>query len=131
VSAEWWQKVILPGYKENQGTVALPRFRLRYGADLKRPLTALGLKNAWNSNANFSGMSSASLFLSEVKHQSFVEVNEHGTEAAAVTTGVVALASFQNPSPPFQMTVDRPFLFVISDRLTGSILFLGLVFDPQ
>jgi serpin B len=75
-------------------------------------------------------MSPSRLFLSEVKHQSFVEVNEEGTEAAAATTGVMALTSFRQEPPPFQMIVDRPFLFLISDRVTKSILFIGLVFDP-
>jgi serine protease inhibitor len=130
LSADFWQSILLPAYRENRGTLVLPRFTLRYGAELKPALLALGLKNAWTAEADFSGVSNARLFLSEVKHQSFVEVNELGTEAAAVTTGVMALASFQNPAPPFEMTVDRPFLCAISDQLTGSILFLGAIFDP-
>jgi serpin B len=130
LDAQMWQSTILPQFKERRGTVVLPRFTLRYGAELKPCLVALGLKDAWNADANFLGMSSNRLFLSEVRHQSFVEVNEQGTEAAAVTTGVMALASFRNEPPPFQMIVDRPFLFLILDRVTGSILFIGVVFDP-
>jgi serpin B len=72
-------------------------------------------------------MSSSPLYVSEVKHQSFVEVNEQGTEAAAVTTGVMALASFQQEPPPFQMIVDRPFLFAISEQQSKCILFIGVV----
>jgi serpin B len=130
LDARLWQSAILPEFQDTRGTLVLPRFTLHYGSELKNSLTALGLKSAWNGNADFSGISSSRLFLSEVKHQSFVEVNEQGTEAAAVTTGVMALASFRNQPPPFQMVVDRPFLFLISDRVTGSILFIGAVFDP-
>jgi serpin B len=130
MDSQFWQRTVLPAFQENRGTLVMPRFSLRYGAELKGSLTALGLKSAWNGNADFSGMSPSRLFLSEVKHQSFVEVNEKGTEAAAVTTGVVALAAFRNQPPPFQMIVDRPFLFLISDKGTGSILFIGAVHDP-
>jgi serpin B len=129
MDSQLWHNTILTAYKENRGTVVLPRFGLRYGTELKHTLGTLGLKDAWNSKADFSGISSDPLFLSQVKHQSFVEVNEEGTEAAAVTTGVVALASFQHQPPPFQMLVDRPFLFIIADQLTGSILFVGAILD--
>jgi serine protease inhibitor len=65
-----------------------------------------------------------------VKHQSFVEVNEQGTEAAAVTSGVMALAAIRQEAPPFEMVADRPFLFVITHRPTGAILFLGIIRAP-
>jgi serpin B len=130
MDSQFWQGTVLPAFQETRGTLVMPRFSLRYGAELKGSLMALGLKSAWNGNADFSGMSPSRLFLSEVKHQSFVEVNEKGTEAAAVTTGVVALAAFRDQPPPFQMIVDRPFLFLISDKGTGSILFIGAVHDP-
>jgi serpin B len=125
-----WKGRILAGFSDRRGTVVLPRFRLEYRAELKPALTALGLRNAWGAGADFSGMSRGPLFLSEVKHQSFVEVNEKGTEAAAVTSGVMALASIRQEAPPFEMVVDRPFLFVITHRPTGAILFLGLITEP-
>ncbi len=130
LDAAAWQSTVLPTFRENRGTLVLPRFKLRYGAELKRPLAALGLSSALGPDADFSAMSSSRLYLSEVKHQSFVEVNEEGTEAAAVTTGIMALTAFHNPAQPFQMIVDRPFLFLISDQSTKSVLFLGVVFDP-
>src|SRR6185369_14268358 len=125
------QDKISTGFREAKGTLVLPRFKLRFGAELNVPLGALGLGSALTQNADFSAMSPSHLFLSEVKHQSFVEVNEEGTEAAAATTGTMALTSFRQEPPPFQMVVDRPFLFLISDRVTKSILFIGLVFDPS
>ena len=131
LDAQSWLEALLPGFRENKGTLMLPRFKLRYGAELKQPLTALGLRSALSPEADFSGMSPSRLFLSEVKHQSFVEINEQGTEAAAATTGVMSLASVQHQPPPFQMIVDRPFLFLISDQQTKSILFVGLVFNPS
>jgi serpin B len=100
---------------------------MRYGADLRTPLAALGIKSAFSQGADFSAMSASPLYVSEIKHQSFVEINEQGTEAAAVTTGVVALASFQHEPPPFQMVMERPFLFVISEQQSRCILFIGVV----
>ncbi len=130
LDAQSWQDTWLPGFRESKGTLVLPRFKLRYGAELSKPLMALGLRTALSPAADFSGMSPSRLFLSEVKQESFVQVNEEGTEAAAVTTGVMALASVRNQPPPFQMVVDRPCLFLISDQATKSILFMGMVFDP-
>ncbi len=131
LDAQSWPKSILPGFRQDKGTLVLPRLKLRYGEELKKPLANLGLKSALSPRADFSGMSTSPLFLNEVKHQSFVELNEEGTEAAAVTTGVMALASVRNQPQPFQMVVDRPFLFLISDQATKSILFMGLIFDPK
>jgi serine protease inhibitor len=125
-----WKGRILAGFRDRRGTVVLPRFRLEYRAELKPALTALGLRNVWGAGADFSGMSRGPLFLSEVKHQSFVEVNEQGTEAAAVTSGVMALAAIRQEAPPFEMVADRPFLFVITHRPTGAILFLGIIRAP-
>ena len=71
-----------------------------------------------------------SFCFSEVKHKSFAEVNEEGAEAAAVTQGVMKLTSVRQPTPPFEMVVDRPFLIVIEDNLTNVILFVGVVSDP-
>jgi len=127
LTANSWRQVILPGFRERRGTLVLPRFTMRYGADLRTSLAVLGIKSAFSQRADFSAMSSSPLYVSEVKHQSFVEVHEQGTEAAAVTTGVVALASFQQEPPPFQMIVDRPFLFAISEQQSKCILFIGVV----
>jgi len=59
-----------------------------------------------------------------------VEVNEEGTEAAAVTSVQVGITSVQQPRPPFQMVVDRPFFFAIRDTRTGMVLFMGAVYEP-
>ena len=98
--------------------------------ELKPPLQAMGLTLPFNRTADFSGMSASALYLSAVKHKSFVEVNEEGTEAAAATVGIVSLAVVRPVTPPFEMVVDHPFLFLIADNLTRAILFVGVVFEP-
>ena len=75
-------------------------------------------------------MANEPLFVSEVKQKSFVEVNEEGTEAAAVTTVRMTFSAMPVPQNAFNMIVDRPFLFVIADDQTKSILFMGVIYDP-
>jgi serpin B len=89
------------------------------------------MKSAFGSGADFSGIAKGKLYISQVLQKSFVDVNEEGTEAAAVTT-VTVRASLARRSPPdrFSMILDRPFCFLITDAETGSILFLGIVNDP-
>jgi serpin B len=74
-------------------------------------------------------MSDESLEVSEVKQKSYVEVNEEGTEAAAVTTGIMQTTAILQPQPPFEMVVDRPFFFVIVENRTQSVLFMGALTD--
>ncbi len=88
----------------------------------------MGMALPFSHSADFSGMSSRPLYLSAVKHKSFVEVNEEGTEAAAATVAVMRPMAMRPVAPPFEMVVDRPFLFVIADNLTRAILFMGVVF---
>jgi serine protease inhibitor len=130
LDAQSWQNQLRRQFVGRKGSLVLPRFKLEYGAELKRPLKALGMTIPLSRGADFSGMSASPLYLSEVRHKSFVEVNEEGTEAAAVTMAAMAPSSMQRPMPPFEMVVDRPFLFVIQDNLTNAILFVGVVFDP-
>jgi serine protease inhibitor len=107
--------------------LALPRFELEYSTDgaLNDALVALGMGIAYSSESDFTRMSPADPWLSTVVHKTYIRVDEEGTEAAAVTGGVMAT------SAPPEFRVDRPFLFTISDTDTGSILFLGAVTDPS
>ena len=125
-----WQDQLLRQMRSRKGSVVLPRFKLEYGAELKQPLQAMGMSLPFSRGADFSGMSASPLYLSAVKHKSFVEVNEEGTEAAAATVGIMSLAMARPVAPPFEMVVDRPFLFVIADNVTRAILFMGVVFEP-
>lgn len=124
-----WRDRIVPGFREREGTLAFPRFKLDYEVNLNDPLKALGMRHAFE-DADFSAMASEPLFVSQVKQKSFVEVNEEGTEAAAVTTVWMKSAAIMQPIEPFEMLVNRPFFFVIGDSETQSILFMGLVYDP-
>jgi serine protease inhibitor len=129
LSGDAWQE-IERGFRFNEGTLVLPKFRVEYSVALGGPLQSLGMKAAFDgSSANFSGIAPG-LFISAVQQKTFVEVNEEGTEAAAVTGVEVQLSSVRPRSEPFEMIVDRPFLFLIEDRHTEVILFTGIVFDP-
>jgi len=126
-----WMDKILPRFSNREGTVIFPKFNMHFQALLNKPLEALGMREAFVPGAaNFSGMSADALFVSEVLQKSYVDVNEQGTEAAAVTTVVVANSVVMRPLKPFEMVVDHPFLFVILDKPTGTILFMGVVNDP-
>jgi serine protease inhibitor len=101
----------------------LPKFRLEYEKELKEALTQLGMGSAFSGQANFGRMLAggpSSLFISQVKHKTFLEVNEEGTEAAAVTSVGIVTTSL-----PQATQINRPFLFLIREKSTGTILFIG------
>jgi serine protease inhibitor len=103
----------------------LPRFTLKYEDEWKDVLTKLGMGVAFSPAADFTRMSRAGgLAIDFVKQNAFVDVNEEGTEAAAVTTVGIVLVS----APQYQLVrVDRPFLFAIREKLSGTVLFVGKV----
>jgi serpin B len=111
--------------------VSIPKFRLTSQHRLDDALGALGMKAAFDvSRADFKGIAEAEqLFVDAVLHKAFVDVNEEGTEAAAAPT--VKGAPGKAPKKPPAFKANRPFLFLIRDRTTGAILFLGRVVDPR
>lgn len=118
--------------RSRPGTLQLPRFQFTYEADLIPALKALGLETAFTDAADFSGLTTIEAAINQVRHKTFIDVTEEGTEAAAVTSiGVVATSMPAEPEQPFVMEVDRPFLVAIRDRPTGTLLFLGSVVDPR
>jgi serine protease inhibitor len=126
-----WNGKILPRFVSREGTVVFPKFKISCSFLLNQPLQRLGMQGAFiPGTANFSGMSDDPVVVSEVLQKSYVDVNEQGTEAAAVTTVTVRATVVMRPLPPFEMVVDHPFFFVISDRPTGTILFMGVIKDP-
>jgi serpin B len=123
-SAKWneWHSQ----FEEKQGTILLPRFKTTYSTKLNEPLKSLGMGIAFSNDANFSRMSSTPLKIDTVIHKTFVETNEEGTEAAAVTGVTMVGTSAERPiEMPFYMKVNHPFFFMIYDEQTGSILFMG------
>jgi serine protease inhibitor len=125
----------LASMQTTPGTITLPRFKLEYGASLKAPLKALGMEVAFNkAKADFSNLCPPpGVYIDDVIHKTFVEVNEEGTEAAAVTAVTMVATAARPPSPQktFTMVVDRPFFVVIDDSATGTLLFMGAIVEPQ
>jgi serine protease inhibitor len=116
-----------------EGTIKLPRFRTECDFKLNDSLKALGMADAFDpARADFTAMSPQAppLWIDEVKHKTFVEVNELGTEAAAATSVGMAMSAKMPPAAPFVMVVDRPFLCAIRDNATGALLFLGAIIEP-
>ncbi len=110
----------------------LPKFKVETGYDLVPACGALGMKDAFDNAgaADFSGMGwpKGKLWISQIKHKAFVEVNEEGTEAAAATAVEMATKSI-SMDPVFK--ADHPFIFIIRENATGSILFMGRMADPS
>ena len=127
-SANWNEWIA--SFSSMEGEIGLPRFKFEYETSLNDTLKSLGMGIAFDDNAaDFSGMRPIPprLVISEVKHKTFVEVNEEGTEAAAVTSVEVGVTAMPET---FSMIVDRPFFFTITDDITGTILFMGSVLEP-
>ncbi|MDX1396525.1 MAG: serpin family protein [Gemmatimonadota bacterium] len=108
--------------------IGLPKFRLEWEAVLNPQLAAMGMSEAFTDHADLSRLfdEATGLTISEVKQKTFVDVNEEGTEAAAVTSVGVSITS----APP-SFIVDRPFIFAIRERFSGTVLFIGQVLDPR
>jgi len=123
--------MILEGLATASVHVGLPRFEFDAGAELTAALKALGATDAFSDErADFSGMSKETeLFVTAVPHKAFISVNEERTEAAAATAVAMEGKSAEPPEPAL-FIADRPFVFLIVDRATGAILFMGRVMDP-
>jgi serpin B len=115
----------------NKVILSLPRFTMTQQFDLNSSLAAMGMPQAFTAQADFSGMTGQRGFLiSAAVHKAFVDVNETGTEAAAATGIAMAATAMRQEPPPIIFNADHPFLFMIRDTKSGSILFLGRVVDP-
>jgi serpin B len=123
---------LLAGTARHRVALSLPRFRLESAYNLIPGLRRLGVAAAFGDDADFSGITEAGpLRIGAVAHKAYIDVDEHGTEAAAATAVIMtALAAFRAP-PPVTMIVDRPFLFAIIDTATGLPVFLGQVSRPR
>jgi serine protease inhibitor len=122
---QWIAKMTMQG-----GRVELPRFRAEYDVELSEALAYLGMGDAFQPHADFSAMSREPLFISKAMHKTFVNVDEQGTEAAAATAVIMKPRSVRHTVPPFQMIMDKPFLYAIRDQKTGALLFLGMMAHP-
>ena len=111
----------------------LPKFSFEQKYRLKKNLVNMGMPTAFSAGADFSGMSddAEGLYIDKVIHQSFVEVNEEGTEAAAATAVIMVERAMEPSEGPVTFRADHPFIFVIEHGESGQILFLGKVEDPN
>jgi len=114
-------------FQVGTGIVQLPRFNIECELELKQVLKILGMQIAFSPAADFRYLTASASSISEVRHKTFVDVNEEGTEASAATSVQVS----RGASRPFQMIINRPFFFTISDRQTGTILFMGAIQNPS
>ncbi|MFP4123055.1 serpin family protein [Coleofasciculus sp.] len=130
LTPENWQQW-MNQFGKRDGSIVLPRFKLEYEIQLNKALKALGMDVAFDDRADFSNMTEEDVLINQVKHKTFVEVNEEGTEAAAATSIGMVLTSAAIPQTPFEMVVDRPFFCAIRDNQTGTILFMGSIREPK
>ena len=130
LTPEQWDAAI-QGLNYVQVNLAMPKFSFTSELALSDPLSRAGMPIAFQPDrADFSGMDGTkTLFISDVLHKAFINLDESGTEAAAATAVVIGKTSM--PAEPININVDRPFLFAIQDKPTGEILFLGRVVDPS
>ena len=123
------------GFEVLGGHVGIPRFKLTFESNLRNALAKLGMEIAFDpKRARFDAIipRPPEVWIDQVLHRAFVEINEEGTEAAAVTAARMVAVSARPTKPPrtFEMIVDRPFFFAICDDQTRSILFMGSIEDP-
>ncbi|TES81943.1 MAG: serpin family protein [Dehalococcoidia bacterium] len=122
---------IIGSLEHRQVDLTMPKFEFDSSFSLKDTLSALGMPIALSEMADFSGMAgNQELFISDVVHKAFVSVDEEGTEAAAATAVIVG-ATAMPPSEAVEVTIDRPFIFLIRDIETGAILFVGRTLNPS
>jgi serine protease inhibitor len=124
---------VLSGMKSQEVEIYLPRFKLESDLGLAKTLVEMGMPDAFSAKADFSGIDGTrSLYISAVFHKAWGEVNEEGTEAAAATAVVMAKSmAMRKPGPPRPVfRADHPFVFLIRDTKSGTVLFLGRLANP-
>lgn len=117
---------------KKEGTIVLPKFQIEYEMALKEGLQQLGMTTAFEETANFKKMvkEEVPIYISQVMHKTYIDVNEKGTEASAATS--VEMETTSAPiDNPFLMDVNRPFFTIITDDDTGAILFIGNISNPK
>ena len=120
------------GFQFEDVELFLPRWKMQYEAELSTPLKALGMESAFTKSADFAPMGLPGDCIGAVIHKATFDVDEQGTVATAAT-GVIVMPTSARLTPilPKVFRVDHPFLFVVRDTQTGSLLFVGVVYDPK
>ncbi len=119
------------GFETKEVSLSLPKFSFEMKTNLSKELSSMGMEKAFGMGADFSGMNGKlDLYIDEVIHKAFIEVSENGTEAAAATGAVISLKSALRDEPEV-FNADHPFLYLIRDHETGSIIFMGRFVKPS
>ena len=112
--------------------VEMPKFKFDYELELRKDLISLGMKDAFSEeNADFSNMSTTALYVSDALHKATIEFSEEGIKAAAVTAFIVNENSAIQQEKPETITFDKPFIYIIDDKNTGEVWFVGAVYSPN
>jgi serpin B len=123
---------ILGSLNGRQVALIMPKFEFDSSFNLNSTLMQMGMPTAFSTFADFSGMTgNRELAISDVIHKAFVSVDENGTEAAAATAVIIRVTSMPPGNEPVSLTIDRPFIFLIRDIPTNTVLFMGRVLDPS
>lgn len=126
LTAQNWESWLTKYDTIREVQFSLPKFTFSYEESLKDALSAMGMKVAFTEQADFTGiLPEGGLLITDVKHKTFIEVNEEGTEAAAVTSVEMGTTSIGN-----FISFNKPFLFAIAEKSTGAILFIGRMMKP-
>jgi serine protease inhibitor len=128
-----WKQTI-DKFTETPGTISLPRFKVTYRDSLVSPLTQLGIKAVFEPSKDFTAMfeDSRKFFVSNIIQQTYLRVDENGSEAAAATEVQIEASAIRRPiRKPFNLVFDHPFLFAIMDDQSGQLLFVGVLRDPD
>ena len=125
-----WNEMVASPAPDQAVILTIPQFNLEGSFDLVDTLSNLGLGTLFRPAADFSGISDEPGFgIDAIKHKTYLSVDENGTEAAAVTWAMMLGASLAEPPEWITLSIDRPFLFAIVEKLSGVILFLGRIED--
>lgn len=116
-------------FQPRQVRFKMPKARIETSMLLNPALKQMGIKTAFTGAADFKGIANGPLVLDQVKQKCYIDITEKGTEAAAVTSAQIRLTSARPDASPVEMTVDRPYMFIISDKTDGNILFAGKIVD--
>lgn len=131
LSSENWKNWMNNFEQKNPVVITMPRFKYAFETKLNNVLKEMGMEKAFQPKiADFSKMSDEDLYISSAIHKSFIDVNENGTEAAAVTSITMSTTSIGIEPPKTYFNVNRPFIFAITEKDTNAILFIGEVQNP-
>jgi serpin B len=130
LDGETWDSWINMYEEYDEVQVTLPKFKFDYEREMGTDLIDMGLELAFSGEADFSSISEIDLFISRVIHKTYIDLNEEGTEAAAVTAIVLETTSVGPGGGPIIVRFDRPFLFAITEKSSKSIVFIGKMMEP-